>query len=132
MSSYDGSVSLPRKLTDEEVKELRISLMPYFHLAENDEEVGPEDITDFLDYAFAMLSNSKSVDYVIEELLGMEMTFFSEDVADRIGKEMSTFLKSLVGNDINNEDDDGAADGEVNEGSNKVVSLKVGGNRMMF
>jgi hypothetical protein len=120
-SSYDGSVSLPRKLTDEEVKELRISLMPYFHLAENDDEVGPEDISDFLDYAFAMLSNSKSVDYIIQELLGMEMTFFSQDVADRIGNEMSSFLKSLVGND-----DDGAADGEVNEDSNnKVVSLKV-------
>jgi hypothetical protein len=128
MSSYDGSVSLPRKLTDEEVKELRISLMPYFHLAASD-DLGPEDISDFLDYAFAMISNGKSVDFVIQELLGMEMDFCTEEVADKVGREMSVFLRSIV-KDSNNED--GPAPGDVegddgphNDKNSKVVSLKV-------
>ncbi len=74
-STYDGSLSLPRKLTEEEIKELRISLLPYFHLSGNSDELSPEDISDFLDYAFAMISNSKTVGYVIQELMGNLLGF---------------------------------------------------------
>ena len=90
MSSYDGSVSLSRKLTDEETKELRITLLPYFHTA-GIAELGPEDVTDFLDYAFAMISNSKPVDFVVEELKGMEMDFCPPEVADKVGQAMAEF-----------------------------------------
>jgi hypothetical protein len=127
-------VSLPRKLTDEESKELRILLLPYFHASNTSvsDDLGPEDISDFLDYAFAMISNHKSVDYVIQELLGMEMDFCSQPVAEKVGKEMARFLKSLLKQDDNDDDGqndpEGASEGEDDDGKNsKVVSLKVRG-----
>lgn len=121
--SYDGSVSVPRKLTEEELHELRITVLPYFHAAGG---LSAEDITEFLDYAFAMVSNNKSVDYVIKELISMEMDFCNEEVAKKVGKELATFV-----NKINNKDNAGggeeAPDDDDDKGSkgSRVVSLKV-------
>ena len=109
MSSYDASVALDRKLTPEETRELKISLMPYFH-ATGDHEASPEDINDLLDYAFAMVNNQKSVEYVIQELVGMEMEFCNATVAEKVGTELSSFLKKAMG--------------QEEEGS-KIASLKV-------
>jgi len=91
--SYDGSIALDRKLTEEETKELRLTLLPYFHTTEG---AGVEDVSDFVDYAFAMVSNQKSVEYVVNELLGMEMDFCSQEVADKVGNELSTFIRQLL------------------------------------
>lgn len=94
---YDASVALDRKLTEQETRELKILLVPYFH-ATGDSEAAPEDINDFLDYAFAMVNNQKTVDYVIQELVGMEMEFCNATVAEKVGGALSAFLqKSLKG-----------------------------------
>jgi hypothetical protein len=89
--SYDGNVSLTRKMEDDEIRELRIVLLPYFHISGGE----VEDITDFLDYAFAMISNSKTIDYIVQELLGMEMEFCGQEIANKVGKELSTFVAKL-------------------------------------
>jgi hypothetical protein len=112
--SYDASVALDRKLSPEESRELKILLMPYFH-ATGDNEASPEDINDLLDYAFAMVNNQKSVEYVITELVGMEMDFCNSTIAEKVGGQLSGFLKKAMGG---GEDDD-----KFNGG--KVASLKV-------
>jgi hypothetical protein len=130
--SYDGTVSLPRKLSEEENRELRITLLPYFHVAGG---LGVEDITDFMDYTFAMISNSKAVDYVIEELIGMEMDFCNAAVAKKVGKELAEFITKITGGgggdspgEEEGEEEEGEAGGDGNgEGTKgpRVVSLKV-------
>ncbi len=112
MSSYDATVALDRKLTPEETRELKISLMPYFH-ATGDNEASPEDINDLLDYAFAMVNNQKSVEYVIQELVGMEMEFCNAAVAEKVGGELSSFLKKVKG------------EVDESEKGGKIASLKV-------
>ena len=124
---YDGSVSLDRKLTEEETRELRIILLPYFHSGSGGTEV--DDITDFLDYTFAMISNQKSVEYVIKELLGMEMEFCPEDVAHKVGKEISNFIIKLNNGGGDNNGGGSTAEAAEDDDSGKkgprVVSLKV-------
>ncbi|KAG7368621.1 hypothetical protein IV203_031364 [Nitzschia inconspicua] len=110
-SSYDGSVAASRRLTDEESKELRLTIFPYFLAAGSDNnEMATEDISDFVEYALTMISNMKSVDYVIEELLGMEMDFFTPQVAEEIGDAMAKFIQALEGR---------GEGGEGNEKANK-------------
>lgn len=109
-AQYDASVALDRKLTEDETRELKISLMPYFH-ATGDNEASPEDINDLLDYAFAMVNNQKTVEYVIQELVGMEMEFCNAAVAEKVGAELSGFLKKAKG------------EVETSQGS-KIASLK--------
>ena len=97
IATYDASVALDRKLTQEETRELKILLVPYFHVT-GDAEVNAEDINDLLDYAFAMVNNQKSVEYVIKELVGMEMEFCNATIAEKVGSAISEFLhKSLKG-----------------------------------
>lgn len=125
MADYDGSVVLDRKMTDEETREIKIILLPYFHASGS---IGDEDITDFLDYTFAMISNSKTVEYIVQELVGMEMEFCNEAVAHKVGAEISKFVTQLLKG--GNENDDEAKveeDGDSGEASGgRVVSLKVG------
>ena len=94
-ASYDDSVALDRKLTQEEGRELKILLMPYFH-ATGESDASPEDINDLLDYAFAMVNNQKSVQYVIKELVGMEMEFCNSTIAEKVGSELSGFLQKIL------------------------------------
>lgn len=113
MSSYDASIMINRKLTDEETRELRIVLLPYFHASGG---LGVDDISDFLDYTLAMVSNQQTVEYVVKEMIGMEMDFCKEDVAHKVGKEISDFLNKLnnPSTEETTQDDD----------SSRVVSLK--------
>lgn len=119
---YDGSVLIDRKLTDEETRELRIVLLPYFHASGG---LGVDDITDFLDFAFEMISNQQTVEYVVKEMIGLGMDFCKDDVAHKVGKEISTFLTKL-NNPEGGEDEattEAVEEGE-GEGSSRVVSLK--------
>jgi hypothetical protein len=117
MTDYDGTALLDRRLTDEEIRELKIVLLPYFHASGS---IGDEDITDFLDYTFAMISNSKPAEYVVTELIGMEMDFCNQEVAHKVGKEIANFVIALNGGG------DDAAAAEAGDASQKtrVVSLK--------
>jgi len=87
---YDGSLSLGRQLSEEETYELRISLLPYFHVEGGMES---DDISDFLDYAFTMISNDKTIEYIVTECGG----FFSPEVSKKIGKELAVRIKALKG-----------------------------------
>ena len=94
-ASYDASVALDRKLTTEESRELKILLMPYFH-ATGETDASPEDINDLIDYAFAMVNNQKSVEYVIKELVGMEMEFCNSTIAEKVGGALSEYLQKVL------------------------------------
>lgn len=97
-SSYDGSLAMSRKLTEDESKDLRVTLLPYFH-ASSSRNLAPEDISDLVEYGATMITNMKSVDYAIQELLGMDLDFFTPEVADKIGAAMADFIQKLSGGD---------------------------------
>lgn len=126
MPNYDGSVGLGRKLNPDEIRELKIILLPYFHASGSLDE----DVTDFLDYTVALLSNDKTVEYIVQELVGMEMEFCNEEVAHKVGAEMSKFVSQLLKGGSNDgggaeEKEDGGDSGESS--GRRVVSLKVRG-----
>jgi hypothetical protein len=85
---FDGSLVLGRKLSDEETRELRITLLPYFH-AEGGMET--DDINDFLDYTFTMLSNAKTIEYIVGEYVA----FFSPEVSKKIGTVLANRIEEL-------------------------------------
>ena len=118
---YDGTVFLDRKLTADEISELKITLLPYFLSGGG---APTEDVTDLLDYAFAMISNAKDIDHVKQELTGMEMEYCPPETVEKVGRELSTFVTRLNGGGGGG--NDGAA--ESNDSSkpgSRVVSLKV-------
>ena len=118
--STSTSVALDRKLTSEETHELKLLLMPICLVGGGEDGASTEDINDLLDYAFAMVNNAKSVDNVVEELIGMEMQFCNSDMAHKIGQELATFLNKLV-----NGSTGGAADESKETSESKIASLKV-------
>ena len=120
--SYDGSISMNRKLTEEETHELRIKLIPYFT---TDGGMGVDDMADFLDYIFTMVSNAKAVDYVVKELDG----FCSPETSKKIGQELATHISLFNGASSGSVSD--SNEDKQGSGSNpgkRVVSLKVSHN----
>jgi hypothetical protein len=89
---FDGSISLGRKLSEEETHELRITLLPYFH---SEGGMESDDINDFLDYTFTMLSNDKTIEYIVGEYAA----FFSPEVSKKIGNQLAIRIKELKGGD---------------------------------
>lgn len=127
-ATYDGSIMMNRKLNEEETKELRRILTHEFDVPEGGEDVvSAEDVSDLLDYTLAMLSNGKSVDYAIQELINMEIDFCTSVTAHRVGEKLAGYLRSLPPAEPNDvkEDDDGAAEKKEAE-SSRIISLKVG------
>lgn len=116
--SYDGTICMNRKLTEEETHELRIKLIPYFT---TDGGMGVDDMADFLDYIFTMVSNSKAVDYVVKELDG----FCSPETSKKIGYELATNIELFNGTSgsVGDSNEDPKTPGS-NPGK-RVVSLKV-------
>jgi hypothetical protein len=55
-----------------------------------------EDVDDLLDYTFAMVSNGKTLSYVVNELISMEMDVCKEDTAHDIGRQIAKFLTENV------------------------------------
>jgi len=99
---------LPRKLTDEQLNKLRSLLRAELKHAnslassqpnEGDEDGGDDDddddVSDLLDYALAMVSNGKTVAYIVSELASMEMDICTKDAAERIGVGTRTFLRVI-------------------------------------
>jgi len=78
---------LNRKLTIDEVSALRSLLQTELPSLVED----AEDITDLLDYTFAMISNSKSVPYMEGELKEL----CSEDAAKRIGEILLSYFRTI-------------------------------------
>ena len=110
---FDGSISLGRKLSDEETHELRITLLPYFH---SEGGMETDDINDFLDYTFTMLSNDKTVEYIVGEYV----TFFSPEVSKKIGTQLALRIKELKGGG----DGDYAEEGQKSDGKDDLVTTQ--------
>lgn len=110
-------------MTEEETREIKITLLPYFHASGSLDE----DITDFLDYTFAMISNTKTVDYIVKELIGMEMEFCNEEVAHKVGAQISKFVAQILNGRSNDDGEEMEEGGDSVEASgNKDASVKVG------
>jgi hypothetical protein len=90
---FDDTLSLPRKLTSEESVQLQERLRPFITASQSDED---DFVSDLFDYAVAMVSNSKSIRYVVDNLIGMEMEFCNSEVAERIGKEIHDYIINAI------------------------------------
>jgi len=56
-----------------------------------------DDASDLLDYALAMVVNGKSAEYIVSELLSVEMDICTSETAGRIGVGIGSFLDSMSG-----------------------------------
>jgi hypothetical protein len=92
MSSHEDNpvwqVQMPVKLTDEQTADLNGRLRPVFK-GESD-----EDINDLLEYTVAMVSNQKTVNYVVQELNGMETP---PETSRVLGKLIFEYIQELTG-----------------------------------
>lgn len=119
--SYNGELTASRKLTNDEASQLRAIIVKDLNYSPEEQE----DVNDLLDYTFAMISNGKSLAYVVQELVSMEMDVCQEATAHEIAMQIAKFLQENV-NHVTQEE---AVEEEVEEGSaeqqHRVVSLKV-------
>lgn len=116
MSDYNGDLAASRKLSEEEASELRELLISQLSYSKDEQE----DVNDLLDYTFAMTSNGKSLSYMVEELVSMEMSVCQEPQAHLIAKQIATFLEERV-NQVQSEE----PEEEEEQKQSHVVSLKV-------
>jgi hypothetical protein len=89
---YNGQLAASRKLTDEEAKELRSILVQSLTYSPEEQE----DVNDLLDYTFAMTSNGKPLEYIVQELVSMEMDVCPEPQAHSLARLIATFLETRV------------------------------------
>jgi len=121
----DGSLTAPRKLTEAETAALRSTLLAQLVEAKTPSET--EDAGDLLDYALAMLINGKAVDYIVGEMVGMEMDACDEVTGRKVSKSLVRFLKKLDGGDggeDGGEEDDAATDAAPASDEHKVGQAK--------
>ena len=132
-SSYDATVALDRKLTVEEMNELKIIMMPCFHTTSTN--TTEEDIVDLIDYAIAMINNQKSIEFTTTELIGMEMEFCTAAIADKVGNALSEFVQKILGGGSSDvraaaaapteQEEDAGGEDESSKKNPKIASLKV-------
>lgn len=115
-NTYDSAMTASRKLTDDEAKELRSQIIQHIQYSAEDEE----DVNDLLDYTFAMVSNGKSLEYVVQELVSMEMDICREETAHKIAMQIAQYLQENVNHVVGEESNE-----EEESGGHRVVSLKV-------
>ena len=84
LNTFDPEIKCSRKLTAEESTEFRALLKSKTSLDQ-----------DVLDYTFAMVSNDKTVGYIVKELVDMELC----PNADELGVILSHFLTKLKSQD---------------------------------
>lgn len=96
-------------------------MLPYFHsTGSGSGGLAPEDINEFLDYALTMVSNEKTVETIIQDLLSMEMDFFPTELAEKVGSVMSEFIQTLLG--VN--EDEGYGEGEDDDGKDEPLEVR--------
>jgi hypothetical protein len=111
-SGTTGDLSLSRKLTDEEGKEVRLRILPFLVQANagggeggGDDDDGDdamandtseEDMNDFIDYIVAMLNNAKTVSQCVDEMTEMDMPFCPQPTAQRIGEELASLVQQIM------------------------------------
>ena len=131
-SSYDATVALDRKLTVEEIDELKIIMLPYFQTTSTN-TTEDDDIVDLIDYAIAMINNQKSIEFTTTELIGMEMEFCTSAIADKVGNALSEFVQNIVGGGSSDvtaaapteQEEDAGGEDESSKKNPKIASLKV-------
>lgn len=84
-----------------------------------------DDITDFLDYTLAMVSNEKDIAYIVNELIGMEMDFCPPEIAHRVGSVLAEGVAKMNNPDsVEEEGAVGGSDGVSGAVSPKKVSAR--------
>lgn len=84
----DWELSSPRKLTLSESTALKKRLASV--IGNN-----TEDVNDLIEYALAMVSNQKTISYIVHELIGMEMEFLPQETANGMGNVVADYLTEL-------------------------------------
>lgn len=114
----------PRTLTDEESAQLHSKLSTCL-LKNSDGSTTEEDANDLLDYALAMVTNGKSVDYIVNDLKNMGMDHIcDEDASVKIGKMINEFLNKDNSAEVTDQSNIISAGTPTTNTSKKIISLK--------
>ena len=92
MEKEEWEVSLPRKLTPDELSSLKDQIRPLI-----DQEAGEEYVSDVLEYACSMVNNLKSINYVVKELIEMEFDFLPTSSVEKIAEQIQIYMASVAG-----------------------------------
>ena len=90
--NFNGEMAASRKLTDEETADLRSIILKDFKYSTEEKE----DVDDLLDYTFAMVSNGKTLSYIVQELVSMEMDVCNETKARGVAMQIANYLQEHV------------------------------------
>ena len=88
-------ITAPRKLSSEETCTLRSLLHSKLSIpspSSKNNQQAEEDASDLLDYAFAMISNGKNVQYVINELSSLDMEICDGNCASMLGDVLVSYF----------------------------------------
>jgi hypothetical protein len=89
----DSSTTHKLQLTDDENNILQSRLKPILVSDSSTSEEEAEDVTDLIDYTLAMLQNGNTSEFVVKELMAMEMEICSQVKAEEIGRAVNVFLE---------------------------------------
>ena len=109
LKSFDPEMKCSRKLTVKESTEFRALLKSKTSLDQ-----------DVLDYTFAMVSNDKTVGYIVKELVDMELC----PNADELGVILSHFLTKLKSQDESTETTDKEISQQQQQDTNQTTEQK--------
>ena len=119
MEKEEWKVSLPRKLTADETTQLQNELRPILLQAKAEEDY----INDVIEYSCSMISNQKSVNYVVAELIGVEFDFLPAAVVETIAEKIQLFLASVSAGG-NNGAEAGTAEEDAKAAEDKEQTVK--------
>ena len=82
------------QLEEEESRGLQQRLKSILHSSsQSATEDDAEDIADLIEYTMAMIQNGNTTEFVVRELLAMEMEICSEEKASAVGQVLNDFMK---------------------------------------
>ena len=100
MSNFD-TIQCARKLNEAEMTQLRTILLNELTSSStsNPEQSQEEDenISVFLDFVLAMIGNGKTVQYIVDELVEMEMEECNAEKAKSVGNLVAKFIQEIEG-----------------------------------
>ena len=90
------SLHCTRKLTESELGQLRAALthelLKSSTLPQSEQD---ENIADLLDFVLAMVGNAKSAQYIVDELVSMEMEECNAEKAKNVGTIIANFIQEM-------------------------------------
>jgi len=95
-----------RKLSEDEISQLRTSLLNELSVSPSSDPQQVKDeyenVSDLLDFVLAMIGNAKTAQYIVDELVIMEMEECDAEKAKNVGVIIAHFIETIEGGKTHN------------------------------